>query len=285
MKDFSKKIMRNKYLTIGLLSVLLISISGCNSDDKQKIDKQNWVLTWSDEFNGAAGTSPDSSKWAFDIGNGASGWGNSELEYYTNRTDNCAMDGSGNLVITAKNESFGGSSYTSARIKTQDLFTQTYGRYEARIKTPYGPGLWPAFWMLGSDVATNTWPKCGEIDIMELRGLQPNIVLGTIHGPGYSGGNAITASYALENNRFDLDFHVFAVEWNAEKIDFYVDDYLYESISKSTVNTKGDWVYDHPFYLILNVAVGGNFGGNPISTTPFPQQMTIDYVRVYKPAN
>ncbi|WP_310555138.1 glycoside hydrolase family 16 protein [Flavobacterium sp.] len=281
MKYFSKNNICNLQ-KFSLLSILLFSLSGCNSDDKQKVDERNWQLTWNDEFNGATGESPDATKWTYDIGTGNGGWGNQELEYYTNRPENVAMDGNGNLVITAKKENFGGSAFTSARIKTQGLFSQTYGRYEARLKTPYGPGIWPAFWMLGSNITTNAWPQCGEIDIMELRGQLPNINNGTIHGPGYSGGNAITGSYALKNSRYDVDYHVFAVEWDANKMDFYVDDYLYQCIEKSDVLLKGQWVYDNPFFLILNIAVGGNFVGFPTEQTPLPQTMTVDYVRVYK---
>lgn len=269
--------------TVSTVIILLFSIVSCNPDTNQNVDKRNWELTWSDEFDGAAGVLPDATKWTYDIGNG--GWGNQELEYYTNRPENVSLDGNGNLVITAKSESFGGSSFTSARIKTKGLFEQAYGRFEARLKTPYGPGIWPAFWMLGANNETVGWPQCGEIDIMELKGHQPSILHGTIHGPGYSGGNAITDTYALLNNRFDNDYHIFAVEWDTEKIDFYVDGYLYNRITKSAVATKGEWVYDHPFFLILNIAVGGNFAGFPTSETPFPQNMTIDYVRAYKIVN
>lgn len=266
-------------LPVSLVLVLLFTIVSCTPETGQKVDQHNWILTWSDEFDGAAGVLPDATKWTFDIGNG--GWGNQELQYYTNRPENVSLDGTGNLVITAKSESFGGASFTSARIKTQGLFTQTYGRFEARIKTPYGPGIWPAFWMLGANNETVAWPQCGEIDILELKGHQPTINHGSLHGPGYSGGSAITDTYALLNDRFDNGYHIFAVEWDADKIDFFVDGYLYQRVSKSTVASKGEWVYDHPFYLILNVAVGGNFAGFPTSETPFPQKMTIDYVRVY----
>lgn len=273
-----KNILRNNNRpTIALLSIFLLSIAGCSSDENQKVDHKNWQLTWSDEFDGAAGDLPDNSKWAFDLGNNG-GWGNAELETYTNSPDNVSMDGNGNLVITAiKN----GNSFTSARITTKNKFTQAYGRFEARLKTPYGPGVWPAFWMLGDNSDTVSWPQCGEIDIMELRGQAPSTINGTIHGPGYSGGSAITSSYSLLDSRFDVDFHIFAVEWDADKIDFFVDDYLYKRISKSDVKAKGEWVYDHPFYLILNVAVGGNYVGFPTNLTPFPQSMTIDYVKVY----
>lgn len=269
--------------TVSVAIILLFSIVSCNPDTNQNVEKRNWELTWSDEFDGAAGVLPDAAKWTYDIGNG--GWGNQELQYYTNRPENVSLDGNGNLVITAKSESFGGSSFTSARIKTKGLFEQAYGRFEARLKTPYGPGIWPAFWMLGANNETVTWPQCGEIDIMELKGHQPSILHSTLHGSGYSAGNAITDTYTLFNDRFDNGYHIFAVEWDAEKIDFYVDGYLYNRITKSTVASKGEWVYDHPFFLILNIAVGGNFAGFPTSETPFPQKMTIDYVRAYKIAN
>lgn len=274
---------KSDILTVSMVIILLFTMVSCNPDTNQNVEKRNWELTWSDEFDGAAGVLPDAAKWTYDIGSG--GWGNQELQYYTNRPENVSLDGNGNLVITAKSESFGGSSFTSARIKTKGLFEQAYGRFEARLKTPYGPGIWPAFWMLGANNETVAWPQCGEIDIMELKGHQPSILHSTLHGPGYSGGNAITDTYALLNDRFDNGYHIFAVEWDAEKIDFYVDGYLYNRISKSAVVTKGEWVYDHTFFMILNIAVGGTFAGFPTSETPFPQKMTIDYVRAYKIAN
>ncbi|MBE0652496.1 MAG: glycoside hydrolase family 16 protein [Bacteroidales bacterium] len=273
----------NSIFAIASLLAIILITAGCKQDEFQKLDERNWVLEWSDEFNGAAGESPDPAKWAFDIGTGQGGWGNQELQYYTDRPANVSMDGEGHLVITAIKESFSGSSFTSARIKTQDLFTQAYGRFEARLITPYGPGLWPAFWLLGSDVTSLGWPQCGEIDIMELRGQEPHVIHGTIHGPGYSGGNAITREHILENGRYDTEFHLFAVEWNEDKIDFFMDDYLYHRIEREDV--PGTWVYDYPFFMILNVAVGGNYVGFPTSQTPFPQQMIIDYVRVYRSAD
>ncbi len=270
---------RGKHIsTISML--LLITFTGCKRDDVQKLDKRNWQLVWSDEFDGPAGALPDASKWAFDIGTGQGGWGNQELQSYTNSPENISLDGDGNLLMTALQS---GNSFTSARINTMGLFSQKYGRFEARLKTPYGPGLWPAFWLIGENKETVGWPLCGEIDIMELRGQEPNIIRGTIHGPGYSGGNGITKAYALANSRFDTDYHTFAVEWDANKIDFFVDDYLYQRIERK--NVPGEWVYDQPFYLLLNVAVGGNYVGFPTSQTPFPQKMVIDYVRVYSEAN
>jgi len=273
----------NKRIGVMVAFVLLLSFTGCNPDDFQKLQERNWQLVWSDEFDGAAGTLPDATKWAFDIGTGDGGWGNAELQYYTNRPQNISMDGKGNLVITARSESFGGAQFTSARIKTQGLFEQQYGRFEARLITPYGPGMWPAFWMLGSNIETLGWPQCGEIDIMELRGQEPHVIHGSIHGPGYSGGNPISKAYGLINDRFDTNYRIFAVEWDTDKIDFFVDDYLFQRIEKNDV--PGEWVFDQPFFILFNVAVGGNYVGFPTSETPFPQTMVIDYIRVYKEAN
>jgi beta-glucanase (GH16 family) len=270
----------DKFKKIHLLFIIIVSMAfiwGCERDDFQKLEKRNWQETWSDHFDGPAGQLPDATKWAFDIGTGDGGWGNAELQNYTNLPENVSLDGKGNLVITAINK---GGSFTSGRIKTQGLFAQKYGRFEARLKTPYGPGLWPAFWMLGENIGTVGWPECGEIDIMELRGQEPHIIHGTIHGPGYSGGNPISKSYALTNGRFDADFHLYAIEWDQDKIDFFVDDFLYQRIERKDV--PGEWVYDQPFFILLNVAVGGNYVGFPTPQTPFPQKMTIDYVKVYQ---
>lgn len=262
------------------LLFLLVALMGCERDDFQKLDERNWQLVWSDDFNGPAGELPDATKWTFDLGTGQDGWGNQELQSYTNNPANVSLDGEGNLVITAIQS---GSSFTSARIKTQGLFSQQYGRFEARLRTPYGPGLWPAFWMLGDNIETVGWPHCGEIDIMELRGQQPHIIHGSVHGPGYSGGSPVSKSYALNNARFDTDYQIFAIEWDKDKIDFFVDDYLYQRITPEDV--PGDWVFDQPFFILLNVAVGGNYVGFPLPQTPFPQKMIVDYVRVYKEAN
>jgi len=270
----------NKIKTTAIYSFLLLMLIGCNKEAKQTLPERSWELVWSDDFTGAAGTSPDNAKWSFDIGTGSNGWGNSELQYYTNRNSNVQLDGNGKLVITAKSESYAGAGFTSARIKTKNLFSQAYGRFEARIKTPTGPGLWPAFWMLGSNIDATPWPQCGEIDIMEQRGQQPSVTHGSLHGPGYSGASAITKPYGLANGRFDTDYHIYAIEWGEGYIDYFVDDFLYQRITPD--NVTGEWVYDHPFYIILNVAVGGNFVGFPTSGTPFPQSMYVDYVKVYK---
>ncbi|WP_406147906.1 family 16 glycosylhydrolase [Streptomyces sp. NBC_01012] len=241
--------------------------------------------TWADEFDGAAGSAPDSSKWTLETG--GSGNGNNELQYYTDSTENASLDGDGNLVITARENSdsgldcwYGPCQYTSARLNTAQTFTQAYGRYEARIKIPRGQGIWPAFWMLGDDLGSVGWPESGELDIMENVGMEPDTVHGTIHGPGYSGGAGIGASYSLPDGKaFADDFHTFAVDWSPNAIVWSVDGEAYQTRTPSDVNGN-KWVFDHPFFIILNLAVGGDWPGSPNGDTAFPQTMTIDYVRV-----
>lgn len=283
MKLFSTTTYSSLGLSGALCALLLLTTTACEVADTQTLEKRNWQLAWSDEFEGAAGQAPDATKWIYDIGTGNNGWGNQELQYYTNRPENVSLDGQGNLVITARRETFAGSAFSSARLKTQGLFEQAYGRFEARIRTPYGPGIWPAFWLLGANITTVNWPQCGEIDILELRGQEPNIINGSVHGPGYSGGSAITQSFGSTSSRFDADFHLFAIEWGKDYIEYFVDNTLYQRLTPDDL--PGEWVYDHPFFIIMNLAVGGNYVGFPTSQTPFPQQMTIDYVRVYQEAN
>jgi len=247
-----------------------------------------WSLVWSDEFDGPSGSPVDSTKWSFDIG--GNGWGNNELESYTNRSANAELQ-DGALVIRALKETYTGPdnitrNYTSARLLTKNKFTQAYGRFEARLKIPYGQGIWPAFWMLGDNIDTPPyWPTCGEIDIMENIGREPSIVHGTFHGPGYSGANGVTAAYTLPNGqKFSDDFHTFAVEWEPNVMRFYVDGLLYKTRTPADLPPGTTWVFNHPFFIILNVAVGGGFPGNPDATTVFPQLMKVDYVRVYQRA-
>lgn len=244
-----------------------------------------FVLSWSDEFNGADGSTPDPSKWTYDLGGG--GWGNQELETYTNRAVNAQIK-SGNLLITAQKEMFTGTDgitrdYTSTRLKTQNLFAQAYGRFEARIKIPAGQGMWPAFWMLGNDISANGWPKCGEIDIMENIGREPGMVHGSLHGPSSTAPTSdATSTVTLPANaNFADDFHIYAVEWEPTEVRFYVDSNNYATFQKANWPAGGTWVFDHPFFILLNVAVGGNWPGSPDATTQFPQQMLVDYVRVY----
>jgi beta-glucanase (GH16 family) len=246
-----------------------------------------WKLAWSDEFDGAAGSAPDSAKWVLETGDGPNhdGWGNAELETYTARSQNVALDGAGNLVVTALREALDGKEYTSGRLTTQGLFTQKYGRIEARIKLPAGKGLWPAFWMLGADIKEVSWPRCGEIDVLELRGHQPSSIISSLHGPEYSGAGAVSKKYSLPEGSFAADFHVFRVEWDPAQISFSVDGTLFQSITAHTIIGGGrTWVYDSPFFVILNLAVGGSFltaTGQPDANTVFPQTMTVDYVRAY----
>jgi beta-glucanase (GH16 family) len=220
---------------------------------------------------------------------GGNGWGKDELEYYTNRLQN-GYQHDGNLVIKVLQEKYTGAdgvarNYTSARLKTLGTFEQTYGRFEARIKIPRGQGIWPAFWMLGNDIDKPGWPACGEIDIMENIGKEPAIVHGTIHGPGYSGAQGIGSSYNIPGGKIAADdYHVFAVEWEPNVIRFYVDEHLYATRTPVDLPKGTKWVYDHPFFLLLNVAVGGGWPGNPDATSVFPQEMLVDYVRVYSRA-
>lgn len=255
------------------------------------ISPDGWTLIWNDEFAGPAGSAPDPQRWNYDIG--GEGWGNQEWEYYTDRPENAALDGTGNLAITARAVNdpavsgldcwYGPCKFTSARLLTQDQFDFTYGRVEARLKIPFGQGIWPAFWMLGNDISDAGWPACGEIDIMENIGREPTMVHGTVHGPGFYGAEGLSSSYSLsEGTAFADDFHVYAVEWEANEIRFYVDDTLYGTVRKSQFPETYRWVFDHPFFIILNVAVGGDWPGYPDATTVFPQIMLVDYVRVYQ---
>ena len=249
---------------------------------------REWTLAWSDEFAGSSGAPVDAAKWVADTG--GQGWGNQEREYYTAGAENAALDGEGRLVITARAEPadspyrcwYGVCRYTSARLKTMGRFEQTYGRFEARIRIPRGQGLWPAFWMLGGDIDRVGWPRCGEIDVMENIGREPAAVHGTLHGPGYSGGNSIGGSYTLATASFADDFHIFAVEWMPGEVRWLVDGKEYRRVTPADLPPGTPWAFDHPFFLLLNVAVGGAWPGNPDASTAFPQQMLVDYVRVYR---
>jgi beta-glucanase (GH16 family) len=244
---------------------------------------KNWQLTWSDEFNAPSGSSPDPAKWV--IVTGGKGFGNNELETYTSRPANIQQR-DGNLVITAQKEDLTGPdgvprNYTSARLNTQNHFAQKYGRFEARIQLPLGKGIWPAFWLLGDNHETTRWPDCGEIDILETIGA-PDTMYSTLHGPGYSGSKGISAKFPLPTGEsVHTVFHLYAVEWAPNDIKFFFDDHLIAERTPADLPTGTKWVYDHPFYILLNLAVGGNWPGSPDASTTFPQQMLIDYVRVY----
>jgi beta-glucanase (GH16 family) len=273
-------------LSRAAIGLLLLGCGGASAFSPPSTTASNppWTLVWSDEFNGPNGSSPDPTHWTFDTG--GNGWGNHELEYYTRRVENAQIE-NGSLVIAALEETYTGADgvtrhYTSARLKTQAEFAQAYGRFEARIKIPYGQGMWPAFWMLGNNLGTVSWPGSGEVDIMENIGKEPSTVHGTIHGPGYSGMNGIGSPYSLPSGKFSDDYHLFAVEWQPNVIRFYVDDKLYATRTPADLPAGTSWVYDHPFFIILNLAVGGSWPGNPDNTTVFPETMLVDYVRVYQ---
>lgn len=245
----------------------------------------SWQLIWSDEFSGPDGSSSEPSKWTYDLG--GNGWGNQELETYTALLSNSQIRG-GSLIITARREDFTGADgipnqYTSARLKTQTRFAQAYGRFEARIKIPRGQGIWPAFWLLGDDIDRVGWPDCGEIDIMENVGGEPAINHGSLHGPTFAGPTAdATKTIALPAGQsLADDFHLYAIEWEPTQVRFYLDDHNYATFNRSDWPARGIWVFDHPFFILLNVAVGGNWPGPPGSGTQFPQEMQVDYVRVY----
>jgi beta-glucanase (GH16 family) len=240
------------------------------------------AATFTDDFDGVAGAGVDQSKWRFETGDNIN---NHERQYYTSGTHNAALDGQGHLVITARKENpanyqcwYGTCQYTSARLNTAATFTQAYGHFETRMKIPRGQGMWPAFWMLGTGSAG--WPGNGEIDIMENVGFEPGTVHGTIHGPGYSGSAGIGAGYSLPSGQSFADgFHIFAVDWAPSSITWSVDGHAYETRTPADLNGN-PWVFDHPFYLLMNLAVGGYWPGDPDGSTSFPQQLVVDYVHV-----
>ncbi|MDM7891638.1 glycoside hydrolase family 16 protein [Curtobacterium caseinilyticum] len=276
---------RRRFLTLGLTGAAVASttagaVLATGTGAQAATPSNGAVLLAADEFDGAAGSAPNPGIWRFDTG--AGGWGNAELQTYTDSRRNSALDGAGNLVITARREADG--SYTSARLTTEGTFTAQYGRVEARIRIPRGQGLWPAFWMLGADIGQVGWPACGEIDVMENVGYEPAVVHGTVHGPGYSGAQGLTASYTQPSGAaFADDFHVFGVDWRPGSITWTVDGVARRTVTRADVGTS-PWVFDKPFFVVLNVAVGGTWPGSPDATTRFPQQMLVDWVRVWQQA-
>jgi len=273
--------MKRPYIIVTFIALITVA--------QGSVRAPRWTLTWFDEFDGPANSIPDLSKWTYDIGGG--GWGNNELESYTSRIQNAYLDGKGHLIVKAIKETYTGPdgirrNYTSARLLTKGKFAQTYGRFEARIKLPSGQGIWPAFWMLGNDIDSVGWPNCGEIDIMENIGKEPSINHGSLHGPGYSGGDSLSGIHTLRGSkRFSDAFHTFAIEWEANAVRFYVDGVLYHTKTPADLPAGKRWVFDHPFFILLNVAVGGNFPGSPGDTINWPQMMVVDYVRAYSDAS
>lgn len=246
-----------------------------------KTQSTPWKLMWGDDFHGPAGSPPDQSKWTSDIG--GNGWGDKQLEYNTDNK-NAYQDGKGNLILEARQENpdnlkcwYGPCRYTSARITTRGLFNFTYGLLLARIKIPSGQGIWPAFWLLGSNYEKVGWPACGEIDVMENVGKkEPATIHGSTHGP-----ENFTRPYVLPHGTFADDYHTFGVEWEPNRLSFIMDDIDYATLNRSTLTKPQNWVYDHPFDIILDLSIGGPWPGNPDSTTTFPQQMYVSYVNLY----
>ncbi|MCX5528483.1 lectin [Streptomyces bobili] len=260
------------------------SVSGRAAAAPAVAEAQAAAVTFSDEFDGPAGAGVDAAKWQTETGDNVN---NHERQYYTAGNRNAALDGQGHLVITARRENpgnyqcwYGRCEYTSARLNTAGRFTTTYGRVEARMKVPRGQGMWPAFWMLGNDIGQVGWPNSGEIDVMENVGFEPSTVHGTLHGPGYSGSGGIGAGYTLPGGQAFADaFHTFAVDWSPNAITWSVDGTVYQRRTPADLGGR-QWVFDKPFFLILNLAVGGYWPGDPDGGTVFPQQLLVDYVRV-----
>jgi beta-glucanase (GH16 family) len=244
---------------------------------------RGWDLGWSDEFDGPLGAPADPSVWHHEVGGG--GWGNDELQYYTGSTENASLDGDSNLAIVVRRtgahagESFN-SGYTSARLVTKDAMAFSYGLVTARMKLPGGRGCWPGLWMLGDNLDEAGWPACGEIDIMEHFGDGSAVVHGTVHGPGYSGG--VTASCRAQSSLSD-EFHIYTVCWEPQRIRWYLDDDLYATVTPASLRPR-PWVFDHDFFLLVNVAAGGTMAEAPGPAVTFPQTMLVDYIRVYTPA-
>lgn len=233
------------------------------------------ALLWSDEFDGPRGTPVDARHWTHELG--GDGWGNRELQRYTDRPANAALDGDGNLAIVARRDA---GEYTSARLVTHGKVELTYGRIEARMRLPRGRGIWPAFWMLGANLPGTPWPSCGEIDIVENLGHDPRTIYGTVHGPGYSGRNGIACSHEHDVDLAN-DFHVYGVEWQRERVAWSLDGRVYGELTAAGVGGR-PWVLDHPLFILLNLAVGGEWPGAPDESTAFPATLLVDYVRVYR---
>jgi beta-glucanase (GH16 family) len=279
---------RRFLFALALSGLGMVSCDPAAGVDNKKDDKPTpveqpgtgWEIIWEDEFDGPAGAAPAREHWKPEVG--GHGWGNGQYEFNTDRLENAALDGEGHLNIVARRERYAGNDYTSARLATKNLYSVTYGRIEASIKLPTGRGIWPAFWLLGANVDQVSWPECGEIDIMEHRGQIPSVVSSAVHGPGYSGGGAITRQHAVSGPPLPEDFHVYAVEWEPNRMRFIVDNTAFFEVTPDSLPAGRKWVFDQPFFIILNIAVGGSFVGPVGSNTVFPQTMKVDYVRVYK---
>ncbi|GAA0400962.1 ricin-type beta-trefoil lectin domain protein [Streptomyces luteireticuli] len=279
--------LRAAALAVTALAALAAATPANAATDAKPRSRAVAAAVFADEFDGPAGSGPDASKWQNDVGGGSGGWGNGELEYYTSGNNNAKLDGRGHLVVEARRENpgnyqcwYGRCEYTSARLNTAGRYTAQYGRAEARMKIPAGQGMWPAFWMLGNDIGSNPWPNSGELDVMENVGFEPGTVHGSLHGPGYSGGSSITGTYTLPGGqKLSDDFHTYAVDWAPDSITWSIDGTVYQRRTPADLGGK-PWVFNKPFFLILNLAVGGNWPGSPNGATQFPARMVVDHVRV-----
>lgn len=264
---------------------ILVAVSVCMSTlntgyGQEAIEKsfpgKEYKLVWQDEFS--ADGRPDDTKWNYDIGTGSNGWGNQELQYYTDRPENVTIS-NGHLTIMAKKEAFEGSHYTSTRMKTLGKFSFTHGILEIRAKLPGGAGIWPALWMLGENIPEVGWPACGEIDMMEYAGKNHDLIHGSIHNNSSYGNTVNTSTVTIKD--VEKDFHVYSVEWTEKEIRFMVDGNLFYTYKPDEYN-EDTWPFDKPFFIIMNIAVGGGFGGPVVDDSIFPQSMVVDYVRVYQ---
>lgn len=275
-------------VTVFLAALLAACLPPAIGDPPPGGSPDGWTLTWQQEWNEAAGTRPDPAFWSYAVGNRTTnGWGNQELQYYTNSSANSAIDGQGNLVIAARRATAGQTlpcwhggdcAYTSARLHTQNKVTMQYGRIEARMKVPPGVGLWPAFWMMGN---TGYWPVGGEIDVMEWVGSEPTSVVGSVHGPYpdetvWSRPRSIELAGAVSD-----DYHVFALEKRPGDLRWFVDGVQFHRVTRADMPAGGQWVMDQPFYVLLNLAVGGIWPGPPNDATVFPAPLKVDYLRIY----
>jgi len=268
---------RSRRITLAIAAAVLASLSTAATGNA--VAAPQLAATFTDDFNGPAGSAADGSKWQYETGDNVN---NHEREWYTSGAANGALDGQGHLVITAKKEGghncwYGACQYTSARLNTSGKFTAQYGHVEARMQIPRGQGMWPAFWMLGTNIGSAGWPNCGEIDVMENVGFEPNTVHGTIHGPGYSGSGGIGAGYS--GPVFADGFHTYAVDWAPNSIKWSVDGHVYQTRTPADLGGKS-WAFNHGFFIILNLAVGGYWPGDPNGSTPFPAKLVVDYVHV-----
>ena len=281
-----------KYSSLVFLCALLLAVTGCSSASARQatgpestatlaptLDK--WQLVWSDEFDEPDGSVPDPAKWNYTTG--GSGFGNGELQYYTDDPQNAYIE-NGMLTIKAENKTYMGRDYVSARLNTMVKGTWKYGRFEIRAKLPNTQGIWPAFWMLPANINYGNWPASGEIDIMELIGREPGRVYGTLH---YGNPHeSQQGNYDLYDSKtFADDFHVFTLEWEPNQFRWYVDGNLFRTINQWFTSAPGRTFpapFDQPFYLIINLAVGGHWPGSPDSLSTFPQSLYVDYVRIYQ---